>query len=565
MARGDSAGNNGGQPRQPTQPRVIPPTPTATPTPTPETPVIPETPATIPVPTGQTQVVAGQATAGTNQMNVADYASNIVTDPASGMAKDDPATSENESQFLADHVQPIDENAEGTNLDPNDPNYKLGQTPNATTTQAQATTAAQVDPRTANTYEAQTTQDNIAENGQATAAQGTVNEDHLIDAPQLDMQGSATGVNEDGSVNETGKALNDYAKQNISNIIDTSTPSGKALAEALGDGNYTDSKATLKGQLDILQSEFVDADGNPKIPGWAAATARNVSKIAAFSGMTGTAATAAMSQALMEASIPVAQQDAQFFQTVTLQNLSNKQAQTINKANVLAKFDLTNIDNRMAAAVENSKAFLQMDMANLDNQQQAEIINTQARVQSILEDANAVNAQRLFTAQSQNEMDKFYDSLNSSIQQFNTAQQNGMAQFNASEENSTSKFNSDLENNRQQFYAAMQYNVDVANAKWRQTVTLTENSQQFEAAATDVKNMTTMSQEQLNQIWDRADALLDYAWKSSENDADRKSALLIAKTQQDAAQRAADKAGTGAVLGSLAGAASSKILDWAFG
>lgn len=514
-----------------------------------------------------TTIVPGTATPNTGQINVVDYASNLATNPASGMAQDNPDTADvNESQFLSDHVQNINAEAEGTNIDKSQYQAPGGSDSlNQTAQQADVTTAQQVDPRQANTYEAQQTQQNIAENGQATAQQGQIRDEDLINAPQLDMQGSATGVNEDGSTNYTGQALQEAATQNISNIIDTSTPSGKALAEALGEGNYTDSKATLKGQLDILQSEFQDANGNPKIPAWAAGAARNVSKIAAFKGMTGTAATAAMAQAIMEASIPVAQQDAQFFQTVTLQNLSNRQASTINRANILAKFDLTNVDNRMAAAVENAKAFLQMDLTNLDNAQQAELINTQARVQSILEDSKQVNAQRLFTAQSQNDMDMFYDNLNASISEYNASQSNNMAQFNADQVNSMSKFNADLENNRQQFYKNMQYNVDVANAKWRQTVTLQDSANAFEAAATDVKNMTTLSQEQLNQIWDRSDALLDYAWKSADNEATRKNALLIAKTQAKMAAKAQDNAGLGSILGSIAGAGASSLLDWAFG
>jgi hypothetical protein len=541
--------------REPNNSRIPTGTQT-TPTPSPTTPAPATVAATTPPVTASnaTQIVPGKAEGG-GQINVADYASQAVLDPKSTVSDD---------QILTGKVPPIDPNTAGTNLDPSNPNYQLGSNPGATNTQATATTAEETTPKDAATYEAKTTQDEIAQNGQMEAQQGQVSQEAQIDAPQLDMKGTATGVNEDGSTNYTGQALQDYAKQNISNIIDTSTPAGKALAEALGDGNYTDSKATLKGQLDILQGEFVDADGNPKIPGWAAATARNVAKIASFSGMTGTAATAAMSQALMEASIPIAQQDAQFFQTVTLQNLSNKQEATINRANVLAKFDLTNIDNRMAAAVENSKAFLQMDLTNLNNRQQAEVINTQARVQSILEDANAVNAQRLFTAQSQNDMNKFYDNLNASIKQFNASQLNSMSQFNTSEANATSKFNADLENNRQQFYAQMQYNIDVANAQWRQAVTLQNNSQAFEAAATDVKNMTTISQEQLNQIWDRADALLDYAWKSSENEADRKNNLLIATTTESMKQKFADNQGTGSIFGSLAGSLGSKLLDWAF-
>lgn len=517
-------------------------------------------------PIGQDAIpVPGTAQPGTGQMNVVDYAGQIVNNPAAGLTQDDPATPDvNESMEMTDRVPNIDENAQGTNIDPNDPRFAQQSSTTATTAQGTAQGVDQVNPQQAQSYEAQQTQQNVAQNGQATAQQGTVSQQSQIDAPQLDMQGAATGTNADGSVNHTGNALKEYASQNISNIIDTSTPSGKALAQALGDGNYTDSKATLKGQLDILQSEFVGPDGAPKIPVWAAATARNVSKIAAFKGMSGSAATAAMSQALMEASIPIAQQDAAFFQTVTLENLSNKQAATLNRANVLAKFDLTNIDNRMAAAVENAKSFLQMDMANLDNRQQAEILNTQNRVQSILEDAKSTNAQRLFSAESANDMAKFYENLNTNIAQFTASQKNNMEQFNTSETNGMSKFNADMENNRQQFYKNMQYNIDLANAKWRQGVTMQESQFAFDAAATDVKNMVGMSQEALNQIWDRSDALLDYLWKSTENDANRKAELLIAKTQAQMQIDAADKAGMGSIFGTIAGKAGEAIFDWLF-
>ena len=509
------------------------------------------------------------------QMNIVDYSGQLVNDPSKGLTTDNPATPNiNESMFMGDRVPDINENAAGTNIDGSAANYAQQANTSANTAQGTAATAAQVDPRDAVGYDAAQSQQNVSQNGQASGVQGQVSQNSQINAPQLDMQGSATGVNADGSTNYTGQALNQSAQQNISHIIDTSTPSGLALAQALGEGNYTDSKATLKGQLEILQSEFVGPNGEPKIPAWAAGTARNVSKIAAFKGMTGSAATAAMAQALMEASIPVAQQDAKFFQTVTLENLSNRQASVLNKATVLAKFDLMNLDNRMVAAVENSKAFLQMDMANLDNAQQAELINTQYRVQSILEDAKAKNAERMFSADSQNDMSKFYENLNNSIQQFNATQSNMMSQLNTTESNDMNKFNADMENNRQQFYKEMQYNIDLANAKWRQSVTTQESQFAFDAAATDVKNMVNISQEQLNQIWDRSDALLDYVWKSSENTADRKSALAIATLQSNTslqnAQKqldAADKAGWGSILGSIGGAiaGNDSFIDFLFG
>lgn len=168
-----------------------------------------------------------------------------------------------------------------------------------------------------------------------------------------------------------------------------------------------------------------------------------------------------------------------------------------------------------------------MDLQNLANEQQAAVINTQARVQSILEDAKAINTQRLFTAQSTNEQNRFYDELNANIDMYNTSQINGMkqfnsaqqnqvnianaqmqtatSQFNASQLNSVKMFNANLEMQQDQFYKTMQYNVDLANARWRQTVTLTNAEMQFDAAAMDVKNQFDLSQEALNRIWDRSD------------------------------------------------------------
>jgi hypothetical protein len=313
------------------------------------------------------------------------------------------------------------------------------------------------------------------------------------------------------------------------------------MARQLGEGNYVDYKSTVQGQLDILSKAFVDANGNPKIPSFAAGAARNVSRIAAFKGVTGTAATAAMTQALMESMLPVAQADATFFQTVQLKNLDNKQQQTINTANILSKFELTNQDARMTAAITNAKTFMQYDLTNLANEQQVEVLNTQNRVQSILESAKEENVARRFASQSQNDMDMFYDNLHTQVSQFNAAQKNAMTQFNVGQVNDTSQFNATLENNREQFYKEMQFQIDAANAKWRQTVTLTNSQMEFEAAALDVKNIVGLTTEALNQLWDRADAQLDYIWKSSESELDRETSIELAILQIEAAKYAAGK------------------------
>lgn len=424
-------------------------------------------------------------------------------------------------------------------------------------TAGDAQTVAAVAPGQSQSYNAVQSTDRVADIGQATAAQGTVNPNAIVEAVTVDMEGAATGTNRDGSTNFLGQSLNRTATQNISQIIDTTTVSGKLLAQSLGEGNYTDARATLTGQMDMLSSQFVDSNGEPKIPTWAAGISRNVSRIAAFKGMTGTAATAAMSQAIMEASIPIAQQDAQFFQTTTLKNLDNRQQTTINTANVLAKMELANMDSRMTAAVTNAKSFMEMDLTNLNNEQQTSIVNSQARVQSILEDSKAQNAARLFSADSQNDFTKFYDQLGTQIQQFNSEQSNAMRRFNTGEVNAASQFNSTIENQREQFYKDMQFNVDVSNARWRQTIETANTEMQFTAARTDVQNMFSLSTEALNRVWDRTDAMLDYTWKSSENEADRANRIAIAQMQADAEKRKAKSALLGALgtaLGTVAGA-----------
>jgi hypothetical protein len=400
------------------------------------------------------------------------------------------------------------------------------------TTMANATEASQ-----ATGYDAALSADQIAANGQANAQQGTTSDGSLIEADQLDLQGGATGTNADGTTNFVGQALNNAATQGLGQIIDTTTVSGRLLAQAMGEGNYVDAKATMQGQLEMLSEQFVDSNGEPKIPTWAAGISRNVSRIAAFKGMTGSAATAAMSQAIMEASLPIAQQDAQFFQTTTLKNLDNRQQMAITKANVLSKMEMVNLDARMNAAVNNSKAFLAMDLQNLDNRQQTEIVNTQARVQAILEDSKAKNAARLFTADSENDFTKFYDELNSQVEMFNSEQNNAMERFNVGEDNAAEQFNATLENSRETFYKEMQYNVDLSNARWRQTVETEETAMNFKAAQFDIENIVNVNREALNRMWDREDALLDYTWKSSEGEQNRKVDMYAADRNYDTQNR----------------------------
>jgi hypothetical protein len=95
---------------------------------------------------------------------------------------------------------------------------------------------------------------------------------------------------------------------------------------------------------------------------------------------------------------------------------------------------------------------------------------------------------------------------------------------------------------------------------------------EFQAAQQDVQNLLQLSTESLNRVWDRADSILDYAWRSSETEKEREQRLLEAEMDIEAAKYGADQSreaaeaqGRGAIWGSVAGAFAEPVVDWVGG
>ncbi len=495
-------------------------------------------------------------------VNVANTSANILKDPQGFLGTEG---------TLSDNVTTIDASNPDNVLNNN--NYSMdvdglqGSASNASVAQAAGVTK----PNTASTYNAATTAPQVDTlNKNTSAATATFSNQSKVDVDKLDMGGLATGTNADGSTNSVGQAFNTAYTQNLSTIVDTSTVSGKILAQTLGEGNFTDAKTQITYWMDTLSKDFVDpVTGQAKIPTWAAGSLKGVNRMIAFKGVSGTAAISAVAAATMEAIIPIAQEESRFFQTLTVKNLDIKNTQALNTANILSKMNIADLDSRMTESITNAKNFVTYDMANLNNEQQVVVVEHQAKQQSIMEDAKQENVARQFGAGEINQMDKFYDELGSRIGMFNTEARNGMEKFNAGENNAMSKFNLTLENQREMFYTNFQKDVDESVAKWRQTVELSNNATLNNAAATDVKNIVGLTTEQLNQMWDRTDALLDYSFKESENQKNRRTQVQVAKMNYDAQIEAkrdrsspfAKIAGAvvGAVVGSAAGPVGAKM------
>ena len=273
---------------------------------------------------------------------------------------------------------------------------------------------------------------------------------------------------------------------------------------------------TVQGQLAKLTAGF--ESGNP--PSWAAASLRNATAVMSARGMGASSlAGQAIIQATLEAALPIASADAQVFQQMGLQNLSNRQQMAVLTAQQRAQFlgqefdqafqtrvvnaakvsdianmnfsaqqqialenarlaqtmDLANLSNRQAMTMAEAAQIANLETANLNNRQQAAVVNAQAFLQ--MDMTNLQNQQQVEMFKSQ-----------STIQAILTdrAAENAARQFNASSQNQTDQFFANLTTqvgqfNSQQTNAMSQFNVDQANTVAKFNADVQNQRDQFNA------------------------------------------------------------------------------------
>jgi len=256
---------------------------------------------------------------------------------------------------------------------------------------------------------------------------------------------------------------------------------------------------TTQGQLNKILTNF-DA-GNP--PAWAAGAMRNATAVLASRGLGASSlAGQAVIQAAIESALPIASQDAQVFQQMGLQNLSNKQQMAVLAAQQRAaflqqEFDQTfqtrvtnaariseianlNFSAEQQVALENARLAQSVDLANLSNDQ-AVVMAKAAQIASLettnlnnRQQAAVVNAQAFLQMDMQNLANEQQTTLFKAQQITNTllsdaAAENAANQFNATSQNQTDQFMANLTAQVNQFNVAQknainQFNTDQLNS-----------------------------------------------------------------------------------------------------
>tara|TARA_R110000796_G_scaffold104228_1_gene214006 strand:+ start:1344 stop:3626 length:2283 start_codon:yes stop_codon:yes gene_type:complete len=280
-----------------------------------------------------------------------------------------------------------------------------------------------------------------------------------------------------------------------------------------------DERSTVQGQLATLTANF-DAS-NP--PSWAAGAVRAANAMLTSRGLSSSSmAGQAIVQAAMESATPIAAADAQVFQQMGLQNLSNRQQTAILSAQQRAQFlgqefdqafqtkvlnaskvsdianmnfsatqqiaiensrlaqtsDLANLSNSQAVVMANAAQTANLETANLSNRQQASVVNAQSFLAMDMQNLNNVQQTALFKAQqitqglltdaaADNASKQFNASSTNQTEQFMANLTSQVSQFNVAQQNALKQFNTDQANSIGKFNTETQNARDQFNSSQR--------------------------------------------------------------------------------------------------
>ena len=315
-----------------------------------------------------------------------------------------------------------------------------------------------------------------------------------------------------------------------------------------------DPRATVQGQLENISTDIETslAQGTP-LPAFARGAAEAAKATMQARGLgSSTMLAEALAEGILKSSVPIAAADAQTYKEVIFQNLANNQQ----------------------AAVVNAQSYLQMDMANLSNNQQANLQNLHANQQALLSDNAARNAALQFNATSQNQVNQFYDSINTNLQTQNAQRSDAMAQYNNAEANKVaalnaknatavadanaqretaiSQFNKTLEDARARFNVENQRVIDQSNAVWRRSINTANTTAVNASNETNAMNLLNLSNFAMSGLWQQWRDEASWVQTSSQNTDNRDHNMAIAALERTTSfdlQNSAQKAALYALLG----------------
>jgi len=382
--------------------------------------------------------------------------------------------------------------------------YALQGTPEVPISQAQTALAAAPTVSPAATVEpslvGETTPAAVAQTGEgltreAQAAQVTEQERARSQAQA--QQGTAQGL-----ISQADTAMRAVtAPEVVSGAVadtaflgDTTAAQSDFVSNVQGATMTVTPEMTVQGQLSRISQQFQDG----QVPSWAAGVVRTATAQMAQRGLAASSmAGAAITQAILEASVPIATADAQTYYQTAVKIMDNQQQANLTNTQNNLNVSLANTSNRQQTALAKMQVQAALAGQTLSNQQQANILNAEKFAEAANLNFNQ-EQQRVFANS------KAIETIN--LQNLSNAQATGLA-------NAATLAQMDMANlnNRQQ---AMVLNaqgflqMDMSNlTNAQQTEVLNQQAKMQtllsdQAAQNAAQNFNATSQNQVNQFFE---------------------------------------------------------------
>jgi hypothetical protein len=393
----------------------------------------------------------------------------------------------------------------------------------ASTGQAKTTQAGTPIDTSAASYTADTASENLKKKlDLVNPLTGTVSTKSEITAQEKKPEETILSTKTTAAADETDqkvllaplRTLGEAEKVSGSAVVQTDVE--KALAKAKAAEGEVTAEMTVQGQLNKLMKDF--DSGNP--PPWAAANLRNVTAVLAARGLGASSlAGQALIQATLESALPIASADAQAYQSVAAQNLSNKQQTAVLVAQQRAAFLGQEFDQKFQTrvinaakvsdvanmqfsadqqiALENARLAQTMDLANLSNKQAVvmakaaqmanlETTNLNFKQQAAVENAKSFLAMDMANLSNEQQLLMFKTQATVQTLLSDQAASNASLQFNAANKQQSDQFDANLASQVSQFNAAQsnavsQFNTDQTNAVSKFNAEVQNQRDQFNA------------------------------------------------------------------------------------
>ena len=281
--------------------------------------------------------------------------------------------------------------------------------------------------------------------------------------------------------------------------------------------------STVKEQFAMLQDDWVGTNGQNKVPFYALGPVTAAKQAMTARGMGGSSmAAAAITQAGLEAMMPVAMADAQFMQTLSIKSFDQQTAIGMAKLSHIANLDMADLNYQQQRAVDTANKFFQMNMSNVDNERLVAVTNNANQMQALFTDQAAQNAAANLGFSTQAQQDQFYDQMALQAQESTARLLLSNNQFNASVENSRMQFNAtmsaEIERDNINYLRA----VNTANTAGINQQNLVNTQNLLGISNTAIANDLTLRRDELNRIFE-----------ASENMASRMNNYAIAQLQAE--------------------------------